>query len=242
MSGHSKWATTKRQKAVTDAKRGNIFTKISNVISITAREKGGDPEKNFALRTAIDKARAANMPKDNIERAIKRGTGELGGEIIEELIYEGIGPNKSQFIVKCLTGSKNRSAAAVRHVFTKYGGSLGSVSWNFEKKGIVRITNDELQNKKINLDNFELELIDAGAEDILKEGEGITIYTKIEDLQKAKQFLDSKNISVESAEIEYAAKEKTEIPGEKKEQLEKFIEELEDNEDVADYYTNIINI
>ena len=187
------------------------------------------------------------MPKDNIERAIKRGTGELEGEIIEELIYEGIGPNKSQFIVKCLTGSKNRSAAAVRHIFTKYGGSLGSVSWNFEKKGIIRIANDELEKAPLikgvgGIDNFELELIDMGVEDILKEEEGITIYARIEDLQKIKQYLDSKNISVESAEIEYVAKEKTEIPGEKKEQLKKFIEELEDDEDVADYYTNIINI
>ena len=118
MSGHSKWATIKRAKAATDAKRGAIFTKLGNLITITAREKGGDPETNFSLRMAIDKAKAANMPKDNIEKAVKRGTGEIGGEKIEELIYEGFGPVKSQFVIKCLTDNKNRTAANIRHAFT----------------------------------------------------------------------------------------------------------------------------
>jgi YebC/PmpR family DNA-binding regulatory protein len=242
MSGHSKWSTIKRQKAAADAKRGAVFTKLGNLITVAAREKGGNPETNFSLRMAIEKAKAANMPKDNIERAIKRGTGELGGDAIEELIYEGFGPAKSQFIIKCLTDNKNRSAAVVRHIFTKYGGSLGAVSWNFEQKGVIRIANVELRMSNEELDNFELELIDAGAQDILKEEEGITIYTDIKDLQKVKQFLDSKNIKVESAEIEYIAKEDLEVSGEDKEKVEKFIEELEELEDVADYYTNISNI
>ncbi len=238
MSGHSKWSTIKRQKEAADAKRGAIFTKLGKMITIAARDKGGDPDSNFSLRMAIDRAKSANMPKDNIEKAIKRGTGELEGGEIQELIYEGFGPAKSQFVIKCLTDNKNRSAAAVRHIFAKHGGSLGSVAWNFEQKGTIRITNDELKAENIDFDDLELELIDAGAQDIVKEEEGVTIYTDISNLQKVKKFLDSKNVEVESAEIEYIAKENINIGDEDKEKVEKFIQELEDNEDVADYYTN----
>jgi YebC/PmpR family DNA-binding regulatory protein len=244
MSGHSKWATTKRQKAVTDAKRGAIFTKLGRLITVAAREKGGDINTNFNLRVAVDKARAGNMPKDNIERAIKRGTGELGGEQITELIYEGFGPANSQFIVKSLTDNKNRSASTIKHLFTKYGGSFGAVLWNFEQKGAVRITNDELKKPPLvkgarGIDDLELELIDAGAQDIVKEDEGVIIYTKPEDLLKIKKFLDEKKIAAESVEIEYIAKESAETSAEDKEKIEKFIEELEENEDAADYYTNV---
>jgi YebC/PmpR family DNA-binding regulatory protein len=237
MSGHSKWATTKRQKAVTDAKRGAVFTKMANAITVAAREKGGDPSVNFSLRMAVDKARAANIPKENIERAIKRGTGEGGGAAIEEIYYEGIGPAHSQFIIKCLTDNKNRSAAAVRHIFSKYGGSLGSVSWNFEKRGVIRILSD--QGSVIG-DQEELELIDCGAQDIKREEEGIIFYTDLEDLQKVEGYLENKNIKVESAEIEFVAKEEAEVDPGTKESIEKFIMELEDNEDVSDYYTNMI--
>lgn len=239
MSGHSRWSTIKRQKAASDAKRGAIFTKAGNLITIAAKEKGGNPETNFSLRMAIDKAKAANMPKENIERAIKRGTGELSGEQIEELLYEGFGPAKSQFIIKSLTDNKNRSAANIRHIFTKYGGSLGSVMWNFEKQGIIRIMDEELKNKNLPNEKFELELIDAGVDDIIKEEEGMTIYTKIEDLQKVKSFLEQKDIKTESADIEYVTKEEQQLNKEDKEKVEKFIEELEDGEDVADYYTNV---
>src|SRR3989344_3863897 len=207
MSGHSKWATTKRAKAITDSKRAAIFTKLANAITIAARGKGGDPATNFSLRIAIEKAKEANMPKDNIERATKRGTGELGGNAIEELIYEGIGPAKTQFVVKCLTDNRNRSASTIRHAFSEYGGSLGSVSWNFEQKGVIRILKNELEKTPLS-EEFELELIDNGAQDIEREEEGWTIYTKLEDLQKTKQLLDSKNMSVESAKIEHVAKEK----------------------------------
>jgi len=240
MSGHSKWATTKRAKAIVDAKKGAIFTKLSNNISLAAREKGGDPNTNFSLRIAIDKAKAVNMPKENIERAIKRGTGELGGAQIAEYIYEGIGPVKSQFIIKALTDNKNRSAASVRHVFSKYGGSLGSVMWNFDNKGVVRILSEELKNGLS--DDFELELIDAGAEDIQKEDEGVAIYTKSENLQKVKQFLDAKNIKTETAEIEYIAKEEAQLIDADKESVQKFIDELENDEDISDYYHNLANL
>jgi len=238
MSGHSKWATIKRAKAVTDAKRGAIFTRISNVITIAAKEKGGDPETNFTLRMAIDKAKAANMPKDNIEKAIKRGTGELKGEVIEELYYEGLGPANSQFIVKCLTDNKNRSASNVRHIFSKYGGAFGAVMWNFEQKGVIRISKEEL-GEHFNNESFELALIDAGADDIIKEEEGLTVYSDTGALQKIKELLESKSINAETAELEYVAKNDQEATGEDKEKIEKFIEELEDNEDVSSYYTNI---
>lgn len=234
MSGHSKWATTKRQKAAVDAKKGAIFTKIAKLITIAAR-KGGDPAANFSLRIAIDKAKAINMPKDNIERAIKRGTGESGGAQIEELIYEGLGPAKAQFIIKCLSDSKNRTAAEIRHLFSKHGGSLGAVMWNFSQRGVILIANQEI---KSTAENFELELIDAGAEDIIKEAEGLTIYTAPINFQKTKQFLENKNIKTESAEIEYAAKEPANLSREEKIQAEKFTEELDNNEDVSDYYTN----
>ena len=240
MSGHSKWATTKRAKAVVDAKRGAIFTKLSNNITLAARDKGGDVNTNFSLRVAVDKAKAVNMPKDNIERAIKRGTGELGGAQIAEYIYEGMGPAKSQFIVKALTDNKNRSAASVRHLFSKYGGALGSVMWNFEIKGVIRILNEEIKGGLS--DDLELELIDAGADDIVKEDEGITIFTKPENLQKIKLLLDAKNIKTETAEMEYIAKEEMQLSDDDKESVQKFVDELEDDEDVSDYYNNIANL
>jgi len=239
MSGHSKWATTRRQKAVVDAKKGAIFTKMGNLITIAAREKGGDPAVNFMLRMAIDKAKAANMPKDNIDRAILRGTGELGGADISEIYYEGFGPANSQFIVKSLTDNKNRSASTIRHIFTKYGGSLGNVSWNFSQKGVIRVAGEEFKGKGINLEDLELELIDAGIDDLIKEEEGATIYTPLEALQKVKEFLESKGLKAESAQIEFVPKEENSVFGEDKEKVEKFIFELEDNEDVSDYFSNV---
>lgn len=237
MSGHSKWATTKRQKAVVDSKKGIIFTKLAKLITIAAR-KGSDPSANFSLRIAIDKAKTINMPKDNIERAINRGSGKSEGAQIEELIYEGIGPAKTQFIIKCLSDNKNRAAAEIRHLFSKYGGALSPVSWNFIQRGVIMISSEEMNGKKLTDENLELELIDAGAEDIKMESEGMTIFTSPANLQKTKQFLENKNIKTESAEVEYAAKETADISGEEKIQVEKFIEELDNNEDVSDYYTN----
>lgn len=239
MSGHSKWATIKRAKGVNDAKRGAIFTKIGNMITIAAREKGADPEINFVLRMAMEKARAANMPKDNIERAIKRGTGELAGEQISELMYEGIGPVNSQFIVRSLTDNKNRSAATIRHAFSKYGGSLGSVMWNFEQKGVIRVAAEALKEAGADFDELELGLIDAGAQDIQKEAEGVTVITEMNDMQKVNKYLEDRKIKSESAELEYICKDELALSGEDREKVEKFIEALEENEDVSDYYTNV---
>lgn len=239
MSGHSKWATTYRQKAIIDAKRGAVFTKLGNLITIAAKN-GGDPEKNPALRAAIDRAKGFSMPKDNIERAIKRGTGELAGDQIEELYYEGLIPPNIQIVVKCVTDNKNRSGASVRHIFSKNGGAFGSVLWNFEQKGVIQINQEEIENNKINIDDLELELIDLGIDDLIKETEGLSIHMGVENLQKIKDFLDSKNLKNESAEIEYIPKEKISLNNEETEKLEKVFAELEDNEDVSDYYTNLV--
>lgn len=237
MSGHSKWATTKRAKAVTDAKRSAAFTKFANLIAIAAREKGGDPGVNFSLRMAIDKARGVNMPKENIERAIKRGTGELAGSTIEELYYEGIGPAQSQFIIKSVTDSRNRSAANIRLLFTKAGGSMASVMWNFDHKGVIGISKEKLVN--LDLDELELDLIDHGADDVRREAEGTTVVVPISELQKIKDYLDEKNVVVESAEIEYVPKETIELFGDEAAKFEKFIDALDENEDVSEFYTNV---
>lgn len=237
MSGHSKWATTKRAKAIVDAKRGAIFTKVANIITIAAR-KGGDPETNFQLRIAIEKAREANMPKDNIERAIKRGTGADGGAAIEELVYEGIGPAQSQFVVRVLTDSRNRAAATIRHIFTKHGGSLGAVMWNFEQKGVLMIAKDVWEESKLDWDDFLLEGIDAGIDDAVMEEDGVVIYTKPEAFAKVKGWLEGKNLKTASADIEFVAKEKLQVSDADREKIESFIDALESDEDVSDYFTN----
>ncbi len=238
MSGHSKWATTHRQKAIVDAKRGAVFTKFANIISLAAK-KGGDPESNPSLRAAIDRAREASMPKDNIERAIKKGTGELGGDQIEELFYEGVVPPGVQIIVKCLTDNKNRSGASVRHTFSKNGGAFGSVAWNFNQLGVIRIDKEQLAEKKIASDSLELEMIDQGVFDYKLEDEGLSVFTEIKDLGRLRDVLDGKGLKIESAEIEYVAKEKTTLAPEDQEKMDKIFEELEDNEDVNDYFTNL---
>ncbi len=238
MSGHSKWATTHRQKEAVDAKRGAIFTKLANAISIAARS-GGDPEMNPSLRSAIDKAREANMPKNNIERAIKKGTGELAGEQVEELYYEGIGPANVQFMIKCLTANKNRSAATIRHLFTKNGGSLGAVKWNFDLAGMITIELAEIKAKKVKLEDLELRLIDQGIIDFKIEDNLALIQTNPSDLNKLVNFLETYNLILNTSAIEYVAKEKQAITSEQQGQLDKFMEDLEDNEDVNDYYHNI---
>ncbi len=238
MSGHSKWATTKRAKAVVDAKRGAAFTKLSNLISIAAR-KGSDPSMNFALAQAIDRARAVNMPKDNIERAIKRGSGEDGGAALEELVYEGFGPAQSQFIIRVVTDSRNRAAASIRHIFTKHGGSLGAVLWNFDLKGVLMVSEEAWQASKLDWDEFVLESIDAGVDDIVHEAEGVIIYTKAEDLARVKKWLEEKGLATESAQLEFVAKERIKLNAEDQAKVESFIEALEADEDVNDYFTNV---
>ena len=238
MSGHSKWATTHKQKEVVDARRGAIFTKLANVITIAAR-KGGDPAMNFALSTAVDRAKAANMPKENIERAIKRGTGELGGALLEELVYEAVGPANSQFVIKILTDNKNRPAAEIRHLLSQHGGAMSSVLWNFDLKGVIRVSAENAAAKGLDSDEGQLELIDAGADDVIKQAEGMTILTTGANLQKVKAFIEGKGVKTESAEIEYVAKDTVEATGDDSEKIEKLMAGLEENEDVSDYFSNL---
>lgn len=238
MSGHSKWATTHRQKEIADSKRGAIFTKFANLITIAAK-KGGDIEGNPDLRSAVDRAKSMSMPKDNIERAIKRGTGELAGDQVEELYYEGLIPPNIQVVVKCVTDNKNRSGSNIRHILSKNNGAFGSVLWNFDQKGIIKIAIEAIKGQKINFTELELDLIDLGIDDFIKEEEGIIIQTEMGDLQKVKDFLISKKIEIESAELEYIAKDKITLNEDELNKLENFFSELEDNEDVGEYYTNL---
>lgn len=233
MSGHSKWSKIHRQKGVADSKRGALFTKLGNTITAAAKSGGGDPAMNFKLQLAIDQAKTGNMPKDNIDRAIKRGTGELEGGKIEEITYEGFGPDNIAFMIDCLTDNRNRTSAAMKHILTKFGGSMGgpnSVSWMFEQKSIFH-------TGKIN-EELELELIDAGATDITEEEDGSTILAAPSSLKKIKDLLDQKNIQVEYAEIEQIPKDRKEINDKTKEKLEKTFIELDENEDVNNFYTN----
>lgn len=239
MSGHSKWATTHRQKEIKDAKKGAAFTRLANVITIAAREKGGSIDMNFSLRIAVDRAKAANMPKDNIERAIKRGTGELEGAAIEELIYEAVGPANSQFVLKILTDNKNRTAAHVRKILADHGGAMGAVLWNFDLKGVIRVAVENVKTGGLEGDEAQLELVDAGADDVINEEEGMTIFTSGANLQKVKAYLESKNIPTESAAIEYVSKDSVEVSGEDKEKIDKLLAGFEDDEDIAEYFSNL---
>jgi YebC/PmpR family DNA-binding regulatory protein len=238
MSGHSKWATTHKQKEATDAKRGAAFTKLANVITIAAR-KGGDPAMNFALSTAVDRAKAANMPKENIERAIKRGTGELEGATLEELVYEAVGPANSQFVMKITTDNKNRTAAEVRHLLAQHGGAMSAVLWNFDLKGVIRVSAAVAAAKGLASDEGQLELIDAGADDVRNEAEGLTIITAGNNLQKVKKYLEDKGVAAESAEIEYVAKDTIEVTGDDSAKIDGIMAAMDDNEDISDYYSNL---
>jgi YebC/PmpR family DNA-binding regulatory protein len=237
MSGHSKWATTHRQKEANDAKKGAIFTRLANVITIAAREKGGNPDMNFALRIAVDRAKAANMPKENIERAIKRGTGELEGVTIEELTYEAVGPANSQFVLKILTDNKNRTAAEVRHLLSSHGGAMGAVLWNFDIKGVIRIASANAAG--IASDEGQLELIDAGADDVKVEDEGVTIFVSPANLQKVKTYLEGKAVATESAGIEYVAKDTISVSGDEEQKVDGLIAAIEDNQDISEYFSNL---
>ena len=240
MSGHSKWANIKRTKGAADAKRANLFTKLTKSVTVAAREKGKDPDANFSLRLAIEKAKAANVPKDNIERAIKRGTGEIKGEKIEELTYEGFGPGGTTIIIKCLSDNKNRTASQIKHILTSHGGSLGSpnsVLWQFEQKGVIRIDKEKLAGK--NPDDLELQIIDLGAQDIIKEEDSWVIYTKIEDLPKVSNKLKEIGLEIDYAEIEYVPKEKITMAEELQKKNQALYDDLDNDEDVDNYYTNL---
>jgi YebC/PmpR family DNA-binding regulatory protein len=236
MSGHSKWATTRRKKAVIDAKRGKMFTKLIKEITIAAREGGGDPEGNPRLRLAIDNAKAANMPQDNIERAIKKATGELEGHTYHELIYEGYGPNGIAIMVEVATDNKNRTVAEIRHLFSKGGGSLGengSVAWMFDRKGIILLPKTNRTEDEI----MEI-ILDEGAEDLHTEDDYFEVQTPLEAFEPVRKALANKNVEIENASLQWIAQNAVSVQGEDAEKIMKLIESLEDSDDVQNVYSN----
>ena len=238
MSGHSKWATTHRAKELADAKRGNIFTKLSRNISIAAR-KGGDPEMNFSLFTAIEKAKNANMPKDNIEKAIKRGTGELEGATLEQVMYEAFGSGGTALLIDGVTDNKNRTTSEVKLILTKHGGSFGaqnSVQWMFAQKGVIRLDAADVKDK----DALSMELVDVGADDVVDEDGGLTVYTTFANYEKVKKFLESKKINPGYSEVEWIAKDKVPVDEETRGKVESLIEALEAYDDVNNVYCNMV--
>ena len=236
MSGHNKWANIKHRKMAQDAKRSKIFTKLIREIIVAAREGGGDPDKNPRLRAAIERARAANMPKDNIERAIKRGTGELEGEQLYEITYEAYAPGGVALFIKVVTDNKNRSAQEVRHVLSKYGGNMaesGSVSWIFERKGIINVPREKVAD----VEELAMVAIDAGAEDIKDDEDPIQIITAPEDLSAVKDALAEAGYEVE-ASISYIPKNTVKVTGQDAEKLLKLLNALEELDDVQEVISN----
>ncbi|PIR93730.1 YebC/PmpR family DNA-binding transcriptional regulator [Candidatus Falkowbacteria bacterium CG10_big_fil_rev_8_21_14_0_10_39_11] len=236
MSGHSKWATIQTRKGAQDKKRANLFSKATKNIIIAARE-GADLETNFKLRLAVDKAKAVNVPKDNIERAIAKGSGAAGADLIEEVIYEGYGPSGIAILIEAATDNRNRTSSEMKHILTKYGGSLGgpnSVQWMFDHKGVIRIKQDQYEDK----DMFLLELIDFGAEDVIEEEGGVTITTEIGQFVNLKKALDEKNIETEYSELEWIAKDEVAVSEEVQKKLAALFDALEDDDDAVNYYSN----
>ncbi|HOT61900.1 MAG TPA: YebC/PmpR family DNA-binding transcriptional regulator [Treponemataceae bacterium] len=237
MSGHSKWATIKHAKGAADAKRGQMFTKFIKEISIAARMGGGDPNANPRLRTAILKARAANMPKDNIERAIKKGTGELGAATYEELTYEGYGPGGVAILVEVLTDNKNRAAANVRNLFSKNGGNLGatgSVSYMFNRKGVI-----EYDAEAVNEDTIMEVGLEAGADDVGNEDGVITVTCDPTSFESVLEALQAKGFESLSAEISMVPDTYSELDVDTTRKVLKLVEKLEEDDDVQNVYTNL---
>jgi YebC/PmpR family DNA-binding regulatory protein len=231
MSGHSKWSTIKRQKGANDAKRGALFTKVAREISVAARQGGGDPDANYRLRLAIEKARAVNMPADNIKRTIEKATGGGDAEQFEEIVYEGYGPGGVALLVEAATDNRNRTAAEVRSIFTKAGGQLagsGAVAWQFEPRGLIAIAPDGQDP-----DEVALAAIDAGAEDVdTDDPEAIEIFTSPADLERVRQALEAAGIGIDSAESTMIAKQTVELDSTKARQALRLVEQLEDLDDV----------
>ena len=237
MSGHSKWSTIKRKKAAVDAKRGKIFTTLIKEITIAAKEAGGDANSNPRLRQAVSSARDANMPQDNIKKAIMKGTGELPGISYEECTYEGFGPGGVAIFMEVLTDNKNRTVAEIRHLITKYGGNLGengSVSWMFDKKGQIIITKEN-QNE----DNLFEESINAGAEDFDVDEENFIVKTDPLEVMNVRKNLEDNGYKIDSAKVEMLPKNLHKIDKDKSEKAIILLEAIEDHEDIKSVYTNL---
>jgi YebC/PmpR family DNA-binding regulatory protein len=237
MSGHSKWATIKRSKGAADAKRGQLFTKLGREIMVAVREGGSDPGSNFRLRLIIEKAKEANMPKDNIERAIQRGSGLLKGDTLEEVIYEGYGPEGTAVLVSALTDNRNRSVAEIRRVFTRHGGNLGEtgcVAWLFDRKGYLTI-----QPENGDAEELALKAIDAGAEDVKVSDDLVEVITLPEDFQKVRDALEENEVEVDSAELSWLPKTTVQLDDKTTTQNMRLVEDLEELEDVLNVYSNL---
>ncbi len=237
MSGHSKWASIKHKKAATDAKRGQLFTKLARAITVAAREGGGDPDSNFTLAAAVDKAKGYSMPKDNIQRAIDRGTGAgAGDEQIERVVYEGYGPGGAAILVETLTDNRNRTGAEVRNYFDKHRGSLGepgSVAWQFEKKGVVIVDADRYGEEDL------LAAIDAGADDVAADGDLLKVTTEPSSLTAVRGALEQSGVEIESAELAMEPSSIIEVEGEADARaLIKLMEALDDHDDVEAVHAN----
>lgn len=236
MSGHSKWSTIKHKKGAADAKRGKIFTKLIKEITVAARMGGGDPEGNPRLRTAISAARSENMPKENIERGIKKGTGELEGVSYEEASYDGYGPGGAAVLVDCLTDNKNRSVADIKHLFERYGGNLGEpgcVAWIFEQRGLVVFEKDKVDEEKL----IDLAL-EAGAEDVKEEETEFEVVTAPSDFETVKKAIDDAGLPYTLAEVTKIPKNMVKIEGKKAQQMINLMQALEDHDDVSHVYAN----
>lgn len=239
MSGHSKWSKLKHFKGALDAKKSSLFSKITHLITVAARE-GADEKTNFKLRLAIEKAKNANMPRENIERAIKKGSGKTDEAQIEEVIYEVFGPEAVAMVIEALTDNKNRTISNLRRLLNRYEMRLGeqnSVLRMFEKRGILRLANWKEVVK--NLEGFQLEVIDLGAEDIREEKDELAIYTKPDNLQKVKEALENKGIKVDYAEVEWFALNPIKISAASQKKIDALFAELDENQDINDYYSNI---
>jgi YebC/PmpR family DNA-binding regulatory protein len=236
MAGHSKWASIKHKKAATDAKRGKLFTKLARAISVAAREGGGDPEGNPALALAIDKAKQNSMPKDNIQRAIDRGTGAgADADAIERILYEGYGPGGAAILIEALSDNRNRTGSEIRHAFDRNGGSLGepnSVAWMFEKRGVV-----VLDPERYGEDDL-IVAIDAGADDVIAEDDDVRVLTDPSDLTAVREALESDGIEIESADVTMEPKTTVEIDESDAARLMRLMEALDDHDDVDAVHAN----
>ncbi|MBK8382490.1 MAG: YebC/PmpR family DNA-binding transcriptional regulator [Ignavibacteria bacterium] len=236
MSGHSKWATIKRKKAATDSARGKVFTKIIKEITISSRDGGGDPDANPRLRLAIQTAKASNMPQDNITRAIKKGTGELEGVKYEEITYEAYAPHGIAMIIESVTDNKNRTVAELRHSISKANGNLGesgSVAWMFERKGVINV---EKENTKE--DDLMDVILDAGADDLNSDGDYYEVTSSLENFEKVRKAIEEKSYKIESASLQYLAKDLLPVEGKNVDSVIRCIEAVEDNDDVQNVYSN----
>lgn len=242
MSGHSHWSKIKWQKGTADAKKGKVFSKMARMITIAARE-GGEPATNSKLRLAIETARKINMPSTNIERAIKRGTGQLEAVKLEEILFEAYGPGGIALIIEGITDNKNRTLGEIKQILNQNKGKLvgeGSVKWLFERKGVIIINSKvESLNSKNNKEELELKAIESGAEDIYWHNDILDIYTKPEELEKVKKNLEEKQVKIESASLDWVAKEMINVGEKEKEACQKLFETLDENEAVQEIYSNL---